>query len=106
MARKMNLFIDQSSEFLYTFDLHDELGDALDITDYTAKAVMKPWFSYGNTYSFTATLTTGLLTLTLSTATSALIPAGRYVWNAELTHLDGSTMRIVEGNADILPVVI
>jgi hypothetical protein len=106
MARKMNLFIDQNSEFLYTFDLHDELGDALDVTDFTANAVMKPWFSYGNTYSFSTTLTTGLLTLTLSTADSSVIPAGRYVWNATLTHLDGSSMRVVEGNADVLPAVI
>lgn len=102
----MNLFIDQGSEFLYTFDLHDELGDPLDITDYTASAVMKPWFSYGNTYSFTTTLTSGLLTLTLDTVSAATIPAGRYVWNATLTHNDGSSMRIVEGNADVLPVVI
>ena len=58
------------------------------------------------TYSFDTILINGLLTLTLSTTAASNIPAGRYVWNASLIHSDGSTMRIVEGNVDVLPAVI
>lgn len=104
MARKQNLQIDQGAEFEMKFDLHDELGDPLDVTDFTARAVMKQWYDYGNTYSFATTLTTGLLTLTLDNANTTAIPAGRYVYNAEIiSTLDGSVMRVVEGNVDVSP---
>jgi hypothetical protein len=105
MARKQNLQIDQGAEFQIEFDLHDELGDPLDITGYTATAAMKPWYTYGNTYSFTTTLVTGKLILTMDTTATSVIPAGRYVYTADMTYIDGSTMRVVEGNVDVHPKV-
>lgn len=105
MARKQNLSIDQSAEFEINFDLHDELGDELDVTNYISFASMKPWYTYGNTYSFTTTLVTGKLTLSMDTTATSVIPAGRYVYDATLEHTDGSRMRVVEGNVDVQPKV-
>ena len=105
MARKQNLSIDQGAEFQIDYNMHDELGDDLDVTNYTAFASMKPWYTYGNTYSFTTTLVTGKLTLSMDTANTSAIPAGRYVYDATLEHTDGSRMRVVEGNVDVYPKV-
>jgi hypothetical protein len=105
MARKQNLQIDQGAEFQIEFDLHDEIGDALDVVGYTANAAMRPWYTYGNTYSFTTTLVTGKLTLSMDTANTSAIPAGRYVYTADMTYIDGSVMRVVEGNVDVNPKV-
>lgn len=104
MARKQNLQIDQGSEFQIKFDLHDELGDPLDVIEYTAKATLKQWYTYGNTYSLFTSVDTGVMTLYLDSVSSKDIPAGRYVYTAELINsLDGSVIRVVEGNVDVSP---
>lgn len=106
MARKFNLTIDQGADYSFTFDLFDQNGDELDVTGYSGRAALKPWYTYGNTVSFDVTLTTGSLEVNMTANTTASIQAGRYVYDAELERdSDGNTVRVVEGLVTIEPQV-
>lgn len=106
MARKFNLTIDQGADYSFSFELLDQNGDALDVTGYSGRAALKPWYSYGNTVNFAVTLTTGNFAISMTANTTASIEAGRYVYDAELERdSDSNTTRVVEGLVTIEPQV-
>lgn len=108
MAIKANIVIDQGADYLTTFDVTDDEGNPLDLTNYTGAAQMRKHYTSSTYYTFTVAFDTinGVVSLSMSSNTTNSIPAGRYVYDCEI--LDGTNnkkSRLVEGIATVTPQV-
>lgn len=105
MAAKVNLVIDQGTTFTSQFSVYTETDEAVDFTLYTGAAQMRKSFTSSTSYPFdVAVSNTGLVTLSMSAANTALITAGRYLYDVEVTS-DGVVSRIAEGIVTVTPQV-
>lgn len=107
MAEKTNLVIDQGSTYSSNVVLKDINGDPVPLSGYTANSQMRRWYTSSNvTASFATSINTatGTITLSLSSAQTAAIPSGRYVYDVEIS--DGSIVtRVAEGIVTVTPEV-
>lgn len=108
MATKANLVIDQGSTFSVDLDLTDDNGDVLSLDGFTANSQMRKWYTSTNSTSFATSInvSSGQITLTLTSNQTNSLTAGRYVYDVELT--DASTnavSRVVEGIVTVTPQV-
>jgi hypothetical protein len=105
MATRANIVIDQGTTFDTSVSLTDENGDALDLSGYSANAQIRKWYSSTNSTAFSTALSTGTISLSLtSTQTSALEP-GRYVYDIIIRSSSNSVTRVVEGIVTVTPRV-
>lgn len=107
MAIKANIVIDQGSTWQTSINVTDDNEVAINLTGYTAAAQMRKHYTSANAYSFTTDISPslGIVTLSMSANTTACIPAGRYVYDCELTDAGGLTTRLIEGIVTITPGV-
>ena len=107
MAIKANLILDQGADYATTLNVTDDDGTALDLTGFTGAAQMRKHYTSVTSYAFTVTINAlqGTVDLSLSSNTSNTIPAGRYVYDCELTDGSGKKSRLVEGIVTITPQV-
>ena len=107
MGTKANLKIDQGSDFTTAINLTDDDGDILNLTGYTGEAQIRKYYTSTTAYDFTVDIgaNTGQVTLSLSANTTNNIPSGRYVYDVEITDLNGTISRILEGIVTITPGV-
>jgi hypothetical protein len=112
MTQKVNLLIDQGSNFNQEIALSDENDDPLIVTAangapiFLSKSQMRKSYQAINAISFVTTLSNGHLTLSLSANATANIVAGRYVYDTELSsNATGSNVvtRIIEGIVTVKP---
>lgn len=103
MAKRQDLTVDQGS----TFELEIEVYDAeenLDETSYSTSMVMRKHYTSSNSFTFTTSYDNGILTASMPAANTANIPAGRYVYDIEITSGD-VVRRILEGVITVTPEV-
>jgi len=107
MATRVNIIIDQGTDFSTAINLTDSSGVDLNLTGYSAASQIRKTHSSSNSTAFTCTLTTAnsTLTLALNNSVTAAMSAGRYVWDAELTDSSGTVSRILEGMVTVTPEV-
>ena len=109
MATISNLFIDQSADFTTTVTINDSAGSALDLTGYTALAMIRKTYQSTTATTFTSTFvsprTTGQITISLTDTQTAALEAGRYVYDLVITDSSGNKTRVVEGIATVNPSV-
>jgi len=107
MAQKLNLILDQGTDFETSLLLEDDNGIAIDLTGYTGRSqIRRHYTSINATASFTvAVANTGTITLTMNSATSANVTAGRYVYDVELISPSSKVSRVFEGQIKITPEV-
>lgn len=110
MAVKVNLFVDQGATFATTFNLTDEeTGNPIDLSTYTAAGQARKHFSSSNSTTIDCSFANavgGVLAIQLSANTTGSMPAGRYVYDVELTETTSNTIsRVVEGILTINPQV-
>lgn len=107
MAIKANLILDQGADYVTTLTVTNDDGDIIDLTGFTGAAQMRKHYTSVTSYEFTVTINAGQGTvdLSLSANTSNTIPAGRYVYDCELTDSNGKKSRLVEGIVTITPQV-
>ena len=107
MAIKANLIVDQGADYVTTLTVTDDDGDVIDLTGFTGAAQMRKHYTSVTSYAFTVTINAGQGTVDLSITanTSNTIPAGRYVYDCELTDSNGKKSRLVEGIVTITPQV-
>jgi len=107
MASKANLVIDQGTTFSTDLYLTDTDGSPLLLNGYTASSQMRKWYTSSSaTAAFTTYVNTSssFITLSLSSTLTNTIPAGRYVYDVEITN--GTTVsRVVEGIVTVTPQV-
>ena len=107
MAIKANIVIDQGSTWQTSINVTDDNEVAINLIGYTAAAQMRKHYTSANAYSFTTDISPslGIVTLSLTANASACIPAGRYVYDCELTDSTGKITRLVEGIVTVTPGV-
>ena len=107
MAIKAHIQIDQGANYSTSIDVTDDNGDPVELTGYTGAAQMRKHYTSVTSYAFTVTINAGQGTvdLSLTANTSNTIPAGRYVYDCELTDSNGKKSRLVEGIVTITPQV-
>jgi hypothetical protein len=107
MATRVNILIDQGTDFTTSVNLTDNSGGQLDLTGMSAASQIRKTHSSSNATSFTTALAnnTGTLTLSLNNAVTSSLSAGRYVYDVELTDSTSIKSRILEGIVTITPEV-
>ena len=107
MATRVNIIIDQGTDFSTTVNLTDSAGTNLNLTGFSAASQIRKTHSSSNSTAFTCTITTAnsTLTLALNNSVTAAMTPGIYVWDAELTASDGTISRILEGMVTVTPEV-
>jgi hypothetical protein len=99
MAIKTNLTVDQGSNFIYKVFLIDQDGLPFNIDGYTGNAqIRKTYTSSGySTMNVAISGNSGLVTLTMNSATTANLKFTRYIYDVELISNTNVTSRIIEG---------
>ena len=109
MATISNIFINQGANFSTTVTISDSNGDALDLTSYTALAMLRKTYDSTTATTFTSTFdsdrTAGKITISLSDTQTAALEAGRYVYDLLITDVSDTKTRVVEGIATVNPSV-
>lgn len=105
MAIKVNLVIDQGTDYSTNINVTDDNDLPVVLTGYTGSAEMRKHYSSATSYPFTVGIQTGVVTLSMNAAVSSVITSGRYVYDCELTNSNGKTSRLVEGIVTVTPQV-
>jgi hypothetical protein len=106
MATKLNLYIDQGSDFETSIEVTDDDGEAIDLSTFTGRSHIRKHYTSSTFYTFSvSTSSGGSITLIMSANTSTNIPAGRYVYDLELVSSANVVSRVVEGIVTISPEV-
>jgi len=106
-AAYVNLYMEQGTTFSSVITLDDLNGSAYNLTGYTANSQMrKSFYSSNATATFTTSITpaTGTITLSLTSAQTANITPGRYLYDTIIT-TSGVVTRVLEGVVDVSPRV-
>ena len=107
MGTKVNIVIDQGTDFATTVSLTDSDGVQLNLTGMSAASQIRKTFSSSNSTAFTTALANnnGPLTLSLTNSITSALAAGRYVYDVELTDSAAVKSRILEGMVTVTPEV-
>lgn len=105
MAAKAHLVIDQGADFETTIEITDDDGNAMALTDYTARSQIRKHYSSSNAVAFTVTVDEGSGEVVLSLSANATIDMmpGRYLYDVELVSPANTVTRAVEGIVTITP---
>ena len=109
MATISNLFVDQGANFTTEVTVNDSAGSALDLTSYTALAMVRKTYDSSTATSFTSTFnadrTTGKITISLTDTQTTALESGRYVYDLVITDASSIKTRVVEGIVTVNPSV-
>jgi hypothetical protein len=107
MGTKVNIVIDQGTDFATTVSLTNTAGSQLDLTGMAAASQIRKTFTSSNATAFATALANnnGTLTLSMNNSTTSALSAGRYVYDVELTDSSGIKSRILEGMVTVTPEV-
>lgn len=107
MAIKANIVIDQGTTFQTSINVTDENDNIVDLTGYSASAQMRKHYTSSNSFSFSTSIspTLGIVTLSMTSNTTNTITPGRYMYDCELTDINGAVTRLVEGIVTVTPGV-
>ncbi len=99
-----NLVIYTGTDFDQTFVLEDDQSNSvMNLTGYNGCAQLKRYESSSKAADFTVTFsndrTTGRVTVSLGSTTSAALKPGKYFYDLLLNSPTGTTTRVVEGTA-------
>jgi hypothetical protein len=107
-AGYQELFIEQGADFSTSITLDNADNEPFDLTDYQAKSqVKKSYYSSNAVAQFSITIGTpanGTISMALSSANTANIAAGRYVYDVVIKKNNQIT-RVLEGIVNIVPQV-
>ena len=100
MSAQNNLSIDQGADFTYNVYLIDSAGVAVDLTGFNGNCQLRT--SYTSNVYFTmdvnvSTVNTGLITLSMNSATSSTLTAAKYLYDVKLTSNNNIVSRLMEG---------
>lgn len=108
-SSKANIIIEQGCDYYNTITLTDDNGDILDISDFTAFASMKKWYTSANTtavFNTSIDSVKGEVSIGLFSNQTVIVEAGRYVYDVILiNNTTNAVSRFVEGVATVTPGV-
>lgn len=108
MAVYSNIEVDQGSEFYLVIQITDANGDAFDLTNYSARSMMRKSYASATYYNIVATVlnppTDGKVQLYIPATQSNGMRRGRYYYDVEVyTANDADVQRAQEGQININP---
>jgi len=108
-AGYQELFLEQGTTFNTTITLDDVDSEPYNLTGFQAKSQMKKsYYSANATANFVVTITdaiNGSISISLDSANSANITAGRYVYDVAIKDTSNNVTRVLEGIVNVLPRV-
>jgi hypothetical protein len=107
MATNKNIAIDQGTTFNEYVLYKDKNKNAIDLTGFTARAMMRKSYYSSNAITLTSSIvnnSTGNILLTLNHSETANIKAGRYVYDVEVFNAN-VVYRVQEGIVTVFPEV-
>ena len=107
MAITSNLFVDQGSDFSTEITLQNDDYTAMNLTGYNVYSQFRKSYNSNTGYSFTCAVVdelAGKISLSLNGIDSSNIPAGRYLYDVEISS-SLSKIRVVEGIVTINPEI-
>ena len=108
MATISNLYVDAGATYSNIITVTASNGQALDLTSYTVASQMRKSYSSSTVYAFTASIydaVNGKIRLQLTNTQSEAIPAGRWLYDVEITSPSGTKTRVVEGIVTVNPQI-
>lgn len=104
-STKQNMVIAQGTTFKVEFQLYDIDGNILtDTNGYTISATMRQSYEANNIYTFTTTITNGIVSLGMTANVTATIPPDNYYYIVD-TSVANTTNRQIEGMITVTPRV-
>jgi hypothetical protein len=98
MATISNLFVDAGANYSNIITVAATNGQALNLTGYMANSQMRKSYSSSVAYNFTASIYDAANgKVRLDSDQSSAIPAGRWLYDVEITSPSGTKTRVVEG---------
>lgn len=108
MATISNLFVDAGSDYSNIITVSATSGVPLNLTGYTVASQMRKSYSSSTSYNFTGSIfdaLNGKVRLQLNSTQSSAIPAGRWLYDVEITSPSGTKTRVVEGIVTVTPQI-
>ena len=108
MATISNLYVDAGATYSNIITVTASNGQALDLTSYTVASQMRKSYSSSTVYAFTSSVydaANGKIRLQLTNTQSEAIPAGRWLYDVEITSPSGTKTRVVEGIVTVNPQI-
>lgn len=108
MATVSNLFVDAGANYSNIITVAASNGQTLDLTGYTVASQMRKSYQSSTAYNFSASIfsaSAGKVRLQLTDTQSAAIPAGRWLYDVEITSPSGTKTRVVEGIVTVSPQI-
>lgn len=102
MAQKINIIVDQGSDWQTVVNIKAANGSSFDFTGYTGRSQIRKHYESANSVSMNVSLNTGFVTLSLSANTTSHMDSGRYLYDVEIIHsASNNVSRIIEGTMTI-----
>lgn len=108
MATISNLYVDAGATYSNIVTVTASNGQPLNLTGYTVASQMRKSYQSSTAYVFTASVydaNNGKIRLQLTDVQSAAIPAGRWLYDVEITSPSGTKTRVVEGIITVNPQI-
>lgn len=108
MAGFAEITVEQGADYTTTINVNDATGAAQNLTSYTAAAQLRKSYYSTSATDFTVSISSplnGEITMALTSANTANLTPGRYVYDLVMTSPLNVKTRIVEGIATVLPSV-
>ena len=106
VAAIANLTMDQGATFSTVITVYQN-DSILDLAGYSAAAQVRKSYSSSSSTAFTtaidSTTSTGKITLSLTSAQTAALEEGRYVYDVEVTSTDSTVTRVLQGTVTVSP---
>jgi hypothetical protein len=108
LAAYSELSVEQYATFSTTVNVTDTTGAAVNLYGYTASSQVRKSYYSSTSTNFTATVTgiaNGEITLSMTSANTANLSSGRYLYDLLITSPSNVTTRVIEGIVNVLPGV-
>jgi hypothetical protein len=108
MATVSNLFVDAGTDYSTIITVAATNGQPLNLTGYSVASQMRKSYSSSTVYNFTTSLydaAQGKVRLQLNNTQSSAIPAGRWLYDVEITSPSGTKTRVIEGIVTVTPEI-
>ena len=108
MATISNLFVDAGADYSNIITVSATTGQALNLTGYTVASQMRKSYQSSTAYNFLSSIydaANGKVRLQLNASQSSAIPAGRWLYDVEITSPSGTKTRVVEGIVTVTPQI-
>jgi len=108
MATISNLYVDAGATYSNIITVTASSGAPLVLTGYTVASQMRISYQSSTAYNFSASVydaANGKIRLQLTETQSSAIPAGRWLYDVEITSAGGTKTRVVEGIVTVNPQI-